>query len=229
MGVTAYSPVPGPGVKVVGSMLRPNAEIIAMLKPDIILVSREDSAVQFTEQLASLGIPVYEFNRNRDFNSLAENYLSLASILGMDVVAERKVRGYRERLNRIAGAVSLLKKRPVTAFFLSCAPLITASNRSFIGRIIADAGGDNCFGDVDIAYPKVSLESLIQRRPRVIFMLSGDMVSCLKSDLAAAGMKDTERVRWHVIPPDHITHYTPADYAASVEIMASLIGSGAER
>lgn len=220
VGVTTFSPVPGPETVIVGSLIRPNAEAIALLRPDIILASSEDSAVQYTERLVSLGIPLHVFKRNDDFDDLCDNYAVLAKLLGKEKEAEAKLARYRERRALLLAGEGNAKKGIRVAFIVSADPLIAVSDRSFIGRIITDAGGLNCYAGVDIPYPVVSLESLAERRPDVIILMSGEMRSRIKKALAP---KDPPM---HIMPPDHVAHYTPADYVASMELIGTFLKGG---
>ena len=47
---------------------------------------------------------------------------------------------------------------------------MTAGPELFIGELITLVGGDNIFGDLKIAYPQVSEETLVVRNPDVILL-----------------------------------------------------------
>jgi ABC-type Fe3+-hydroxamate transport system substrate-binding protein len=51
------------------------------------------------------------------------------------------------------------------------ANLLTAGRGTFLDEMLAIAGGANIFGNLDMAYPQVSLESIVARRPEVIIEL----------------------------------------------------------
>ncbi len=221
VGVTTYGPEMKKKTAVVGSLVRPGAEAIALLKPDLILMSDEDSAVQRTELIVSMGIPIKVFKKNADFESICENYLELAGILGKSRLAGVKLAHYRSLLEkarkRASGAA-----RPRVAVFISSKPLIAASDRSFIGGAVRDAGGENCYSDVQVPYPSVSLESLAQRSADAVVAISGGDIDAIRSDLGRYGV-DVKRIRWVRISPDRLTQYTPADYAGSVDILSGIL------
>jgi iron complex transport system substrate-binding protein len=222
VGVTSDGPEMKGRVTLVGSLVRPSAEAIALLRPDIVLLSEEDSAVQRTEQVASLGIPVRRFGRNAGFEEICANYLALADLLGKRELAEAKLRQYRDHLKKAvdAGAV---KRRPLVALFLSAKPLVAVSDSSFVGGIIRDAGGRNCYAGVAPPYPSVSLESLVRRPPELVIFISGDDMESVRREMRRLVPSAAEGILWRAVPPDRLAYYTPADYVASVEEVASLL------
>ncbi|MBN1533556.1 MAG: ABC transporter substrate-binding protein [Spirochaetes bacterium] len=220
VGVTTYGPQVKKGVATVGSLVRPSAEAIALLRPDIVLLSEEDGAVQRTEQIAALGIPVRRFGRNADFQAICANYLALADLLGKRSLAEEKLLRYRRMLRNASRPAA---RPPLVALFLSAKPLIAASDNSFVGNIIRDAGGRNCYADVSPPYPSVSLESLVRRAPDLIIFISGGDLEAVRREVRRSGSPASERALWRVVPPDRMAYYTPADYVASVEVVAALL------
>ena len=225
-GVTSYSPAMKPHVSLVGSIVSPSVEAIALLKPDMILLSDEDGAVQHVERLGTLGIPMHKFRKNADFDTICVNYLELGRMLGKGALAESKLARYRKalfgfmKISFPAAKGDAAAAGPRVALFISAKPLVAVSDAAFLGSIIRDAGGCNVYGDVSAHYPLVSVESLIQRKPDIIVATYDDTIVYLKSAIEQVG-GDT-RIQWYSVPPDHLTHYTPSDYVKSVEILASL-------
>ena len=52
------------------------------------------------------------------------------------------------------------------------ANISTVGKGSYLHELIELAGGKNVFGDLDVAYPQVSLEEIVARRPEVIIEVS---------------------------------------------------------
>ena len=59
-------------------------------------------------------------------------------------------------------------------FILGTRPLITVGSETFIDDLITRAGGRSITSDVSGDYPQFSLESVIARKPEVIFLQSGE-------------------------------------------------------
>jgi ABC-type Fe3+-hydroxamate transport system substrate-binding protein len=205
-------------------MIQPDIEAIASIRPDLVLFSMEDNPTQHTERLAVTGIASYVFPRNPDFNAISENYMELARLVKMENLAEEKMTRYRLDLayHRVKRADS-----PRIAFFVSHRPLIAASGASFLGKIIADAGAVNIFGEGTAPYPLPSLELLVLRNPQFIVSImpdAGRFFPELLKDFP--GLEAVKHRRIYYIKPDHWGYYTPSDYVAAVRQLASILDGG---
>jgi len=216
-GVTSHQPEVG-NAEVVGAYIHPNFEKILILKPDAVLCSDEDGAVQRTAPLP--GIRLIRFGRNSNFESLCDNYLKLAVILNKKDVAEIKLREYSTML-----ALSRRKfaKAPVMACFVSVKPLVTAGGLSFIGSIILDSGGRNAYHDAGAPFPIIALESLVARNPDIIISLDAENQEYFRKILGGFTLKAVKNGSVHFIGPDNISYFTPSDYVKSVGIITRII------
>lgn len=225
VGVTSYDDIRGGGIDVVGTLVQPNFERIIMLKPDAVFHSVEDGLVQNIDRISGAGVASYRFGRNRNFDDICNNYLELASLLGLGSEGLSKIAGYRDRLGRIR-KTARAPERPVVVFLVACRPLIAASAHSFIGRIIHDAGGRPAYAGGGRAHPPVSIESIVEADPDVIIAMTGgddtgEFFSMLSRDFRR--LKAVAGGRLYAIPPDTIPYYTPADYLASVERISCIL------
>lgn len=219
VGVTSYHPPLKRKVDIVGTLIQPNIEKIVILRPDIILFSEEDNPTQNIERLGLTGFRTFLFSRNSSIEDLFNNYLKLAEILNKEEIARVKIKYYRAKLE----SYRVLSKRYRTAFVISHDPLIIASNTSFIGRIIEDAGGKNIFRDLKIPYPKISAEFLIRLDPDIIVsMMSGAEVyfRTVFRDFENSKIKRYNNI--YYIKPDKISFYNPKDYVDSVKIVSDI-------
>jgi iron complex transport system substrate-binding protein len=227
-GVTSYDDFRNGGIEIVGTLVQPNLEAIIRLRPDIVFLSSEDGPVQSVDRLEDAGVPMYRFGRNRSFRDICDNYLRLAGMIGREPEAREKIARYsdllkRARERRVSGNLSGLLS---VAFFLSHRPLITASEGSFIARIIRDAGGLCVYSGTRGAYPLVSLESLVDNDPAVIVSMAGDdeagaFYRRLSRDFRS--LKVVKYRTFYLIEPDTIPYYSPADYVESVARMAEIL------
>jgi ABC-type Fe3+-hydroxamate transport system substrate-binding protein len=218
-GVTSWDDLAKKGVPVTGNLLHPGMEAIMRLRPDAVVLSLEDGAVQATEKLEATGIPCITFPRSADFEAIAASYMKMAALLGREPLAEKKLAAYRRKLT-LSGTA---ERRPLVALFISHAPLVAASGSSFPGRAVEDAGGRNIFSSLKISYPIVTPEILARRRPDVIIVLHGESVPFMYEALKRfSGIPAIERRAVYVLPPDRVAFYTPADYVAAVREIAEL-------
>ena len=217
-GVTTYSPPLPHEVEVVGNLTNPNVEKIILLKPDAVLYSVEDAAVQRTEQLTAMGIKLFSFRRNSDYKNICDNYRSLSRIIGKEELAEKKLAAYNGKLEEIKIKAAQNRIKPSAAFFVSQEPLITVSRLTFISGIIDDAGGINVYHDLEKAYPLVSAESLIILQPDIILSMMPGAEKFFTTLLSGYNKRDKDLpVKVYSINPDNVALYTPENYVNSVE------------
>ena len=214
-----------------GTLSSPAWKQLFALRPDVVLYSGEDGPVQNVERLRDAGVRLHRFDRNRDFSDICRSYVALGDLLGKGDLARHKTAGYERALHRVAKERSAAGgPRPRVAFFLSYRPLIAVSSGSFIGRIIADAGGACAYREAGRPYSMVSIESLADADPDVIIVMAGEDPGPFFSELNA-GFRDLKAVaagRIYPIPADSIPYYTPADYVKSVERVGRILGKQRE-
>lgn len=223
-GVTTFSPPLPHKVEIVGNLTNPNIEKIILLKPDAVLYSVEDAAVQRTEQLTAMGIKLFSFRRNADYKTICDNYRYLARILGKEELADKKLAAYNKRLEEIKIKAAENRVKPSAAFFVSQEPLITVSRLSFISGIINDAGGINVYHYLEKAYPMVSAESLIILKPDIILSMMPDGEKFFSRLLSGYNMEEKNLSgKVYPINPDNAALYTPGNYVSSAEEISGKI------
>lgn len=224
VGVTSYHPPLKKEIEIVGSLIQPSIEAIISLKPDIILFSMEDNPIQSIERFDATGIATHVFGRNRNFEEICTNYLSLAEILGRKRLAITRLERYRRSLKRVKG------RKYTMAVFISHNPLITASGNSYVGRVIEDAGGINCFDELEVPYPIISTEFITVKNPDIIVSIIEGTEDFFKNRLKNfqyIGAIRNNNI--YSISPDRIAFYTPRDYVASVKEISEIIRRAGEK
>ncbi|MFH1744449.1 MAG: helical backbone metal receptor [bacterium] len=173
IGITEYCERPSDATQaqIIGSMLMPNLELIATLKPTLVLANVESNKRPTIDRIRDLGIPVLVFDPAQTLDDLVVAFQALAEKLGAQQRATVYLKEFRERLRAITVP---LENRPKKRVFVEIwdKPLVTVSSRTFIHTIVEIAAGENIFADASIPYPKISLESVIARKPDVILILS---------------------------------------------------------
>jgi len=221
VGVTSYHPPLSRKIESVGSLNLPNLEKILLLKPELVLFSKEDAATQRLEALKSSGLCLHGFSRNTNFRDVCANYIELGKIIGKDGEAKRKAALYvnaLSKLKRNSGEILLL-------VLISHEPLITVSGMSFIGEMINDAGGKNVFADESRPYPVVSIESVVNRSPDVVIIMTDGGVEYFQKKFGVFSMKALRNNNIFKIEPEHVAYYTPSDYVAAVKDFISILDS----
>lgn len=219
-GVTSFHPPLSRKIAEVGNLINPNSEIIFSLKPDIILYSKEDTATLKIEQLKSSNIKTFAFSRNKDFNTIAQNYILLGEMTGAKTQAEKDIESISEKVSELNKNKSADKVK--TAIFFSAKPLIIAGSKSYINSIIISSGGENISpANTRNPYPLISSEYLLSSDCELIICTMKDSQKDLIEIYTNANMKSPQI---EIISPDNICFYTPRDYLKSIELLTELIG-----
>jgi iron complex transport system substrate-binding protein len=178
VGVSSYCRYPVEVEKLprVGSFLKPDAEAIAHLQPDLVIVHAGPHTVP--QQLASLGIRVTTVERG----TLAGVYSSIRAIGVAADVPDRSEALVATIQRRLEAARSAARSHPKRRVLLvvgrqpgTLTDLIAVGPGSFLHDLIGAAGGVNVLGDPKLPeYPHVSMETVIRLAPDVI-VDAGDM------------------------------------------------------
>jgi iron complex transport system substrate-binding protein len=190
VGVSSFCRYPAEALNLpkVGSYLRPDTEVIARLRPDLVLISAGPH--QAERQLTSLGLRAITLAPG----SLAGVYSTIHSIgeaAGASARADALVAEIRSALDRVHKAVSGRPARKVLVIVGrrtgTLSDLIAVGDRSYLGELIDVAGGVNVLsGDRLPEYPRISMETVIRLAPEVV--------------VDAADMGDTPESRRHRQP-----------------------------
>jgi len=172
VGVSTYCRFP-PEVATlpkVGTFLKPDAERIAGLRPDLVVVHEVGNGLD--RRLGSLRLPYIVVERG----SLASAYSSMreiATAAGVPERAETLVAEVQRRLDAIRRAGAARPKRRVL-FIIGRRPgmladLIAIGPGSYVNELIEIAGGTNVLAiPGQPEYPRISMETVIRLNPDVI-------------------------------------------------------------
>ncbi len=158
----------------VGSYLQPNIEAIARLQPDLALVHAEQRNA--LAQLAGVKVPTLAL-RNTTLEETLQSATQIGNAIGMAREGAKFERELRAKLaaieNKNAGKARTL------LFIVGRTPgrldgMIAVGSGSFLNDVIRIAGGRNVLFDSKVAYPRISLETIIRLDPDVIVDM-GDM------------------------------------------------------
>jgi iron complex transport system substrate-binding protein len=155
----------------VGGIIDPNIEVIASIKPDLILTTVEGNSKSAYQSLINLGYKVFASNpRNtdgiikmlRDFGKITDKELNAKKLINK-IDSTRK--SYKDIQSKIA-------VKPKTVVLVSLNPLITVNSSTYINEIINLSGYNNIFADESLPYPVINGESVLLRNPEYIILIS---------------------------------------------------------
>ena len=171
VGVSNYCRYPAAvaALPKVGTFLKPDAERIARLKPDLVFVHAGPHTVG--AQLTTLGIRTAVVDRGSLPNMFA-NIQQISAAAGLPDRGTRLVDEVRDALDRVKAAVAgrprrrvliVVGRRPGTL-----TDIIAVGPGSYLHDIAALAGGTNVLASTPLEYPRVSMETVITLAPDVI-------------------------------------------------------------
>lgn len=140
-----------------------NVERIVALRPDLVIgmqsLQRDQLARLEAARLTVLAVDAVS----------ADETLAQIRLLGRATGRVRQAAAVAARLTRDLAAVRRTVRRSVYVEVWN-EPFIAAARGTLVDDLVARAGGDNIFADLQ-GYPQVSGETIVARNPQVIFVL----------------------------------------------------------
>ena len=172
VGVSTYCRFPPQVAKLpkVGSFLKPDPELIAGLRPDLVIVHEVGNGLD--RRLGSLGIPFIIVERGT-LASIFSSMRQIATAAGVPQRADSLIGDVQRRLNMIRQPGAARPKRRVL-FIIGRRPgmladLIAIGPGSYINELIEIAGGINVMAIAgQPEYPRISMETVLRLNPDVI-------------------------------------------------------------
>lgn len=158
---------------VIGTHMRPNAELIVAQKPDLVLqLSGRKEAHFQTEALRALGINVLTFEMN-SFERMFDVLRKIGLLTGRGHKADALIQDWRSRLAALRARYA--GQKPVRVFYEVRYPnLLAAGKNSIVNEIITHAGGENVVRE-EKKLVRINEEALIQADPDVYLLQKGPM------------------------------------------------------
>jgi len=160
----------------VGTFLRPDAEVIARLRPDLVIVNAGPHDV--VRQLATLGIQSVTVDRGT-LPSVYSSIRAIGTAAGAGDRAEQVVVELQRHLDRVRAAVAGRSRKKVLLIVGrrggTLTDLVGVGGGSYLSDLVDIAGGVNVLGGPGLPeYPRISMETIIRLAPDVI-VDAGDM------------------------------------------------------
>ena len=172
-GITDYTHYPPQAAREkpsIGDILHPSLEKIASLHPDLAIAVATLNSSETVQAIERLGIPIFLVTDS----GLAGLYQSISSIglaMGREREADLLVAQLRARERRVRAQAARAGSGPSVFLVLSLDPCITAGRGAFITELISAAGARPITRDLPQDWLRVSLESMISRKPDYLLVL----------------------------------------------------------
>jgi len=218
----------------IGNMLDPSLEKIAVLKPDLVLASKEGNRPGVVEKLREMKIPVFVFGECTTWNNIKSDFFLLGRLIGKEKEAGEIISQIQAELDAIGAEKSTVqpgaeKKTgingspilPKVFVQLNIRPLMSAGRNTFINEIITMAQGHNIAAASILPWPTMNTEEIIRINPDVIIVSEmGQMTEDAKkiwSEEQYAGVEAVKNNRVFVMEADLLCQPTPRNFINAVK------------
>jgi iron complex transport system substrate-binding protein len=223
-GITFFCPKGKSKKEVIGTLLEPDLEKIVSLKPDLIISTKEGNSKAAVEKIQRLGFDVYVMETAGNFKEICENFKRLAEKVGKEKTAGELIAKAEAEVQNIYAQTSFLPKESVF-WEVGAKPLYTAGKHSFVNDYNFYTATLNIYEDIDMRYPPVSIEDVIERNPDIIILVDmGDISKDEIKNWNKYGMVTAVRnKRVYMIDANDIFTPTPLTFARGVKIIAETV------
>ena len=189
----------------------PNLESLLALRPDMVAAPSEFLRADVLAKLEALKVPVFVLQARSLEDVLAHLHL-LGRIFERPAAADAVTRHMRERLHYITRQLEATQPTRVL-YVLSSQPLITVGPDSYIHQMIGVAHGINIASNASGAYPRLSMEAVLDANPEVLIFPVGSTESVSDSERQAwsrwTGLSAVRHQRLHVVSSDTLNRPGP--------------------
>jgi iron complex transport system substrate-binding protein len=226
VGVTKYSSYPPDAASKpkVGSYVDVNVEQIVSLSPDLVIGTADGNRPAVVEMLEKAGIPVFVVHP-RNLRQVIQTIVDIGEVCGVADRARALAGELSARVDSIAAKTAGLE-RPLVFLQVNPKPIMTVNGTTYSSDLIRLAGGRNMADDESIAYPRISLEEVIRRKPDVIVVSSmergGEFEEIRRQWLKLDIVPAARNGRVHLVDSDLIDRPSPR-VVDGLEILARQI------
>jgi len=168
----------------IGTVTEPNIEKIIALNPDLIVATKEGNYKTVIEKLIRLKLVVYVMEPYSDFEDVCNNFQQLADYLNKSDEAKEIISDVKKEISNLSNE-NKDKNQEKIFWEVGANPIFTVGNKSFVNEYNKYINGINIFGNIDMRYPNISVESVIEKNPDIILLVNMGDVS------------DKEIIKWN--------------------------------
>lgn len=225
VGVTQFCDFPAEATqKAKVGYVNPNLESLVALEPDLIVAPQEFLKPDLIGKLEQLKIPVFIL-ADRTVEDVFAHIQTLGRMLDRSTEATALGMDLRQHIARIKARTQ--NAVPVRVLYvLNSEPLITVGPGSFIDQLIGLAGGVNVAAKSATAYPRLSMEVVLQENPDILIFPTGEAEGISASEQQSWGKWATlaavKRNNLRQIPADLLNRPGPR-IGKALELLADLL------
>lgn len=195
VGVSKFSDTPAAARRLprVSDFSSVDVERIVALHPSAVVAI--PSLARLLTPLQRAGIDVQLIDDDK-YHDIFRDITLLGSVSGHSAQAAHLIAALKAQTQRLHARTLHFKRHPSVFIALGSTPIWTAGSNSYIGRLIALAGGRNAAEDLRQPWGEYSAEALVRKQPDVI--IAGDETH-LAADFNREPWRSLRAVREHHI------------------------------
>ena len=159
----------------IGTVTEPNIEKIISLNPDLIVATKEGNYKTVIDKLIRLKLTVYIMEPYSSFEDVCNNFQRLADYTEKSDTAKKIIENVKKEISQLSEETKKTDKEKIF-WEVGANPIFTVGNQSFVNEYNKYINGINVFENIDMRYPNVSVESVIEKNPDIILLVNmGDV------------------------------------------------------
>ncbi|MDR1941863.1 MAG: helical backbone metal receptor [Endomicrobium sp.] len=222
--ITVYCPKGNAPKENIGTLLEPDLEKIASLRPDLIISTKDGNNKAAVEKLKRMGFYVYVVDTAANFAEICSNFYNLAQVVGKSKKAGEIVAAATTEIENVFNKIQNNNYDRVF-WEVGAKPLYSAGSLSFVNDYNRFTKTENIYKDVKMRYPPVDIEDVSARNPDIIILVNmGDITSSQKDFWKKyKNINAVKNGRIYMTDANDIFTPTPLTFAKGVKILAEIL------
>ena len=159
----------------IGTVTEPNIEKIISLNPDLVIATKEGNYKTIIDKMIRLKLTVYVMEPYSNFEDICFNFQQLADYLDKSDEAKQIVSNVKKEISQLSKEIKKTNKEKIF-WEVGANPIFTVGNKSFVNEYNKYINGINVFENINMRYPNISVESVIEKNPDIIMLVNmGDV------------------------------------------------------
>lgn len=181
VGVTEFCDYPaGAKSKAKVGYANPNVETIIALRSDMVLAPKDFLRPDLQAKLEQLKIPVFVLDAKL-LEDIPLQVHTLGKMFEKTSAANDVTQRMRQRMAELKLKVETVPAKRAL-YVLNSQPLISVGPGSFIHQMIGFVGGINVAAGAGVAYPRLSMETVLKEDPEVLIFPTGEVETVPRSE-----------------------------------------------
>ncbi len=159
----------------IGTVTEPNIEKIIALNPDLIVATKEGNYKTVIDKLVRLKLTVYVMEPYSSFEDVCFNFQQLANYLNKSDEAGKIISNVKKEISKLSNENKDENQEKIF-WEVGANPIFTVGKKSFVNEYNKYINGINVFENIEMRYPNISVESVIEKNPDIILLVNmGDV------------------------------------------------------